>query len=244
MPILKVLLRIKRNIGYILNSFILYFGYQINTENSARLFSSNLRQSKKANMDVNDWQERVLGWEPALPILEKVVFPYLKEDSKVCEIGVGTGRWSRHILKQIPNGRLYLVDNSPWVEKFIKQYFFSDSRVRAYLCDSYSLPFDNQEFVDLVFSGGTFIAFKLGYFLLYGREFYRILKPGGYCIIEYIDVSSPNGWKHFIEHSSDYGVCYDYFSRETVEKVFIHIGFQIEKSIAIDRSTFVIAKKP
>lgn len=239
---------IKKATKIFVNAILSPFGYKIDRgelDGKAEGFPGYLDEAIKLGMDVNDYEEQKLGWDEALPILEQTTFPYLREDSVVCEIGGGTGRWSRHIIKRIANGELHLVDHSLWMVEFLKKYFTSNPRIYVHLCDSLSLPFKKDEWVDMIFSAGTFIEFKLGLFLLYGKEFYRVLKPGGYCIIEYIDISSSEGWDHFIKHSSDYGgACYEYHTRETIEKAFNYIGFKIKKNIQIGTSIFLIAKKP
>ena len=40
----------------------------------------------------------------------KAVLPFLRPDSKVLELGPGTGSWTRAILKYIPHGRLTALD--------------------------------------------------------------------------------------------------------------------------------------
>jgi len=76
-------------------------------------FAGYLEAACQAGMDVNDYEEQRLGWRLPLPTLEAIAFPLLRQDSTICEIGPGTGRWSRHLLTQIPTGELHLVDRRP-----------------------------------------------------------------------------------------------------------------------------------
>ena len=51
-------------------------------------------------------------------VFRRAVLPYLTTASTVLELGPGAGSWSRAILKQIPEGRLYTVDFqdvTPWL---------------------------------------------------------------------------------------------------------------------------------
>ena len=207
-------------------------------------FPEYVVEAKKMGMDVNDWQEQVLGWpDKALPILEQTVFPYLRDDSVVCNLGAGTGRWARHVVPRLPKGELHLVDYSPWIVNFVREYFKLSPRVCVHLNDGCSFPFWNQPSLDLIFSFGTFIALKLGVFYLYSMEFFRVLKPGGYCVIEYIDVTTPEGWEWLEIQSKALPDCYTYYAPEVVERVFSSAGFEIVGSHQIARGTYLVVKK-
>src|SRR5215469_3176288 len=88
-------------------------------------FAGYLEAAYAEGMDVNDYEEERLGWRLPLPTLEELVFPSLRDDSRVCEIGPGTGRWSRHMAGRVPLGELHLVDPSPWMVRFLTRYFQS-----------------------------------------------------------------------------------------------------------------------
>ena len=103
----------------------------------------------------------------------------------VCEIGPGTGRFSRFIVPRIPQGQLHLVDHSPWMVRFLQTYFGRQPAVRVHLGDGHSLPFAHGGWIDLVFVAGTIVALKLGTIHLYAREFARVLKPGGVVVFDY-----------------------------------------------------------
>src|SRR5438132_4671378 len=142
-------------------------------------FAGYLEAADQAGMDVNDFEEQRLGWRLPLPTLQELVFPLLHEDARVCEIGPGTGRWSRHIAERIPRGELHLVDPSPWMVRFLSEYFAENANVRSHLNDGQSLPFEQSEWLDLIFSANTFVELKLGVIWLYARDFARTLNTGG-----------------------------------------------------------------
>src|SRR5262249_10090004 len=144
-------------------------------------FVGYLDAATQVGLDVNDYEEQQLGWRLPLPTLEAVVFPYLQSDAKVCEIGPGTGRWSRHLAQTIPDGDVHLVAPSPWMVRFLRSYVASaPTRVESHLNDGQSLPFEQDRWLDLVFSANTLVELKLGTIYRYAREFSRCLKPGGY----------------------------------------------------------------
>jgi ubiquinone/menaquinone biosynthesis C-methylase UbiE len=208
-------------------------------------FPIYLLEANRLGMDVNDYEEQKMGWSDALPILEATVFPYLRSDSIVCNLGVGTGRWARHIVKKVPKGELHLVDHSPWMTNFLHGYFQANPNIHIHLNDGYSFPFPQGWCVDFVVSCGTFIALKLGHIYLYSREFFKVLKPGGYCMIEYIDVTREEGWKRLESQSNrQFASCYTYYTPEVLERVFSSAGFEIVKLHHMSASAFLVAKKP
>jgi hypothetical protein len=212
-------------------------------DHKANGFPGYVDEAHRAGMDVNDWEEEKLGWAKGLPILEQTIFPYLRDDNIVCNLGPGTGRWARHIVTKLTKGELHLVDYSPWMVNFLREYFHSDSRIHIHLNDGYSLVWHGA-WMDLIFSFGTFIALQLGHIYIYSREFFRVLRPGGYCVIEYLDISRSEGWNWLEIHSNKaFAGCYTYHVPDVIEKVFSSAGFEIVKSLPIGRSTFLITRK-
>ena len=131
----------------------------------------------KENMDVNDYIEEKLGWGRTLPMLEKLVFPYIQEDSCVCELGPGTGRQTRYVIPKLTRGTLHLFDHSPWMRNYLKKYLSENTNLIIHGNNGRSIDLPENS-VDLCFSLGMFVELKLGEFLLYAHEFQRILKKG------------------------------------------------------------------
>jgi ubiquinone/menaquinone biosynthesis C-methylase UbiE len=156
------------------------------------------REAAKLGMDVNDYLEQNLEWTRVRPLVERAVLPYLRSDSTVCELGPGTGRWSREVLKALPEGRLELVDQSPWFVNFLTDYFQSDPRVHIHQNNGHTLPFPERS-IDLVLSFGTFLGLKVGTVYRYAAQFHRVLRPGGHFVLEYLDPETPEGWKWLME---------------------------------------------
>ena len=205
-------------------------------------FNNYLSEATKEGMDVNDWIEKKLGWEPALPLLEKVVFPYLEQDSCVCEVGSGTGRHARHIQPLLKSGEMFLFDHSSWIRSHLKNYFSDCKNIFVYEADgsSIKLPSDS---VDLCFSNGTFIEFKLGTVLLYAKEFSRILKKNGYAIFDYIDVSTENGWQHLNSEFPVHHKTYTYHCGHIIDRIFNSVGFSSVERYQDGKSTYVVFQK-
>lgn len=228
------------------------FDYELSrkkiSEDKAEGFPYYLKEANKAGIDVNDWQEEELGWEKSYPIIAQVAFPYLQKNSIVCEVGPGTGRWSRYIAEKVTDGELYLVDHSPWMVNWLQEYFQPNPRIKVHLGDGYSLSFANSSYFDLTLSFGTFIALNLGIWRSYFYDFFRVLKPSSYAIFDYIDINTEKGWEHFETQSKNHGGnCYTYYTPEIVDKVLLSVGFEIvDRHYIPDKSnyTYIVVRKP
>jgi SAM-dependent methyltransferase len=206
-------------------------------------FPGYLDAACQAGMDVNDYEEQRLGWRLPRPTLDEVAYPHLRPDSTVCEIGPGTGRWSRHILQQVPHGELHLVDPSPWIVRFLADYFGAAQNVHAHVNDGQSLPFERDTWLDLVFSANTFVELKLGVIWLYAHEFARVLKPGGYAVVDYVDPTTSDGWQHLVNQGPDMAPVYTFHAPEVIDRVFLSAGLTIQRRYQVGKSTFVVARR-
>jgi ubiquinone/menaquinone biosynthesis C-methylase UbiE len=206
-------------------------------------FAGYLEQAQQLGMDVNDFEEQRLGWRLPGPTLEHIVFPYLEEDAVVCEIGPGTGRWSRHIADRVPRGELHLVDASPWMVRFLSTYFRDRHNIAAHTSDGQSLPFERSAWLDMVFSANTFVELKLGVIHMYVQEFARTLKPGGYAVVDYIDPTTREGWQHLLTQGAEMASVYTFHAPAVIDRVLETAGFLVERRCQVGKSTFVIARR-
>lgn len=206
-------------------------------------FPGYLDEARRLRMDVNDYEEQKLGWRLPEPTLQEVVYPYLTECSSVCEIGPGTGRWSRCLIPHLPQGELHLVDQSPWMARFLTRYFTRAPRVYAHVGDGLSLPFPRDGWLDIVFSANTFVALTLGVITLYVQDFARVLKPGGYAVVDYLDPGTVEGWEHLQTQPRDLATVYTFHTADVIDRVFVDAGLPILRRYQVGKSTFVVACK-
>lgn len=236
----------QRLVEFVGNRVLAPFGYEVREKilnEKPEGFPGYLAEAQKAGLDVNVWEEQALGWYPAQKILEATTFPRLRDDSVVVEVGPGTGRFSRLILPRIPSGTLHLVDHSPWMVRFLQEYFRAEGRVQVHLGDGQSLPLPNAESADMVFAAGTLVALKLGQVHLYARDFARVLKPGGLSIFDYIDPTTPAGWEHMQREAERLGYVYTYHAEPVIDRVLAEAGFAKIERQQIEKSTYVIATR-
>ena len=206
-------------------------------------FPGYLDAAQRMGVDVNDYEERELGWYPAQALLEATTYPHLRSDSIVCEVGPGTGRFSRYIADRIDTGQLHLVDHSPWMVRFLESYFRARPNVYSHLGDGSSLPLQGEGWVDLVFVAGTVVALKLGTIRLYALEFARVLKPGGVVIFDYIDPTTPEGWAHLASEGARLADVYTYHAPQIIDRVFTETGFGGFERRQLGKSTYFTARK-
>jgi SAM-dependent methyltransferase len=205
-------------------------------------FPGYLAEAQRLGLDVNDYEEQCLHWKLPLPILEQTLFPCVNESSAVCEVGPGTGRWSRVILRRIPQGELHLVDYSPWLARFLTAYFAAEPRVRTYTGDGVSLPLPGES-VDAIFSANTFVELTLGVLDRYLRDFARVLKPGGHAIVDYVDPNTHEGWEQLVSQPLDMARVFTFHSGDVIDRVFERHALSVERRYQSGRSTFVVARK-
>jgi ubiquinone/menaquinone biosynthesis C-methylase UbiE len=206
-------------------------------------FPGYLEAANRLGMDVNDYEESQLGWYPAETLLTATLFPQLQADSIVCEVGPGTGRFSRYIVPRIPRGQLHLVDHSPWMVRFLSGYFRNQPNVSVHLGDGQSLPLDGDGGMDVVFVAGTIIALKLGNILRYAVEFARVLKPGGLLVFDYLDPITDDGWSHLHTEGRRLADVYTYHACEVIDRVFKEAGFEAFERQQLSKSTYFSARK-
>jgi ubiquinone/menaquinone biosynthesis C-methylase UbiE len=206
-------------------------------------FPGYLEAARSLGIDVNVYEETHLGWYPAQALLEATTFSHLRSDSVVCEVGPGTGRFSRCMLPRIPNGQLHLVDHSPWMVRFLQSYFHEQPQVHVQLGDGQSLPFARSRWIDVVFVAGTMVALKLGTIQLYALEFARALKPGGVVIFDYIDPTTADGWAHLATEGHRLPDVYTYHAAQVIDRVFAEAGFEAFERQQLGKSTYFRATR-
>jgi ubiquinone/menaquinone biosynthesis C-methylase UbiE len=222
------------------------FGYEVRDRvlsEKPEGFPGYLETAHGLGVDVNDYEEKQLGWYPAESLLAATLYPHLQPDSIVCELGPGTGRFSRHIVPRIPRGQLHLVDHSPWMVRFLRGYFREAPNVMVHLGDGQSLPMPNGAWMDVVFVAGTIIALKLGTIQRYADEFARVLRPGGMLVFDYLDPTTENGWTHLHTEGRRLADVYTYHAPEVIDRVFTEAGFEAFERKQLSKSTYFSARR-
>lgn len=205
-------------------------------------FDLYLARARAAGCDVNDWLESELGWEPARPLLERIVFPLLRDDPQILEIGSGTGRHARHFAPRLGRGRFLCVDHSAWCRDFLARYFGSDERFGVATLVDGRLPVPDAA-TDLVFSNGTFIELKLGRIAAFAAEAGRVLRPGGVAVFDYLDSGREEPWKFLRETGPALADCFTYHSADAIDRSFREAGLSPVDRHHEGKGTYAVFRK-
>ena len=165
---------------------------------------------EKYSEKYEDWFERnKFVYESEIQAI-KELFPKVK---KSIEIGVGSGKFA------VPLGIKIGIDPSPRMRKIAQK-----RGIEAIDAVAEELPFENSQF-ELVLMVTT-ICFVDNLDLTF-REIYRILKPGGYLIIGFVDRDSSLGklYQQHKENSLFYKIATFYSTKEVVYNLS-KVGFK------------------
>lgn len=202
-------------------------------------------EAQQEGMAVNDFIERDHR-KPAASELERLVFPHISAHSIVCELGPGTGVYTRHISKVITAGQFHVVDSDPSAVDFLRKHLPQNPSVRLHHNSGTTLPFGAEARMDLAFCANIFTGGNLSYFYRYMQEFARVLKPGGYCVFDYFDIATEAGWNVLTKNMAREQpiFAYAYHGSETVDKVLAALGFEVvDRFPTLRGSVFVTARK-
>ena len=252
---------IKKSIISLSRNFAKKYGYEIvkiqnkkKIDFKAEAHPAYMKDAADAGLDINDYQEIRLGFVESLPLLNEIVFPVIDKlkEPLIIELGPGSGRWSRHIINRVKDnggGGIILVDHSEWIVDFLREYFknVSDNKLSLTFskCDGFKLPENAKDLsADLIFASNTFVALGIYFYYTYSNDFFRVLKSGGYCIFDYIDLNTEGGW-NFLKQKTKEGLnYYAYYTFEAVDKVFRDAGFEYISRHNYGKSTYLIYRKP
>jgi len=204
-----------------------------------------IAEAQEDGMAVNDFIEKDHR-KPALTELETLVLPRISPASIVCELGPGTGVYTRYINEYITAGEFHVVDSDPNAIDFLGRHLPKNPRTRLYLNSGTALPLESEGRVDLAFCASMFTGGNLSYFFRYVQEFSRVLKAGGYLVFDYFDISTEAGWDVLTKNMARKQpiFAYTYHSTETVDKIVDLLGFKVvDRYPTVRGSVFVTAQK-
>ena len=129
------------------------------------------------------------------PEWEKYITPHLQERMVVCEIGPGVGRWTKHVLEKAK--KLYVVDYS----KVVCDYWRAknDERISVIQSQNTRMPQIPDQSVDLFMSFDVFVHMDIETVYGYLEEAFRVLKPSGVALIDYLSLDDEYSAKWFIK---------------------------------------------
>jgi SAM-dependent methyltransferase len=143
---------------------------------------------------------RALGEKWATPadlerVLGEFLLPYVSERSVVGEIGSGGGRIAAHVAGEV--AELHCFDISSRMLERAKTTLWAKSNVTYTLLDGPSLPPEQTDHFDFLYSFDVFPHLDLHTMWKYVREIRRTLKPGGRALVQTANLTTPAGWERF-----------------------------------------------
>jgi len=165
---------------------------------------------EKYSEKYEDWFERnKFVYESEIQAI-KELFPKVK---KSIEIGVGSGKFA------VPLGIKIGIDPSPRMRKIAQR-----KGIKVIDAVAEELPFENSQFELVLMVTTICFVDNLG---LAFREIYRILKPGGYLIIGFVDRDSSLGkiYQQHKENSLFYKIATFYSTKEVIYNLS-KVGFK------------------
>jgi ABC-type polysaccharide/polyol phosphate transport system ATPase subunit/SAM-dependent methyltransferase len=193
-----------------------------------------LAEANKRGLDVNDWLEEYLGWGNARLIVEHTVRPLLADGMRICEFCPGTGFWARHVAARLTKADYWLLESDPWLVEFLFRYFRGHKQIKICPFEGCTLPFPDAARFDLALALDVFCGYSLGKIDLFAREFARILRPGGRCVIQYADPTAQATWEFLRKYGTrptGYADAFAYHSPEIIDRVFASAGFKVERRV-------------
>ena len=204
-----------------------------------------IAEAKKEGLEINEFIEKDQR-KPALTELQRLVLPRISANSTVCEIGPGTGVYTRHLNKVITSGELHIVDNDPYAIEFLNEYLPHNPAVSFHLNSGTALPFETDGWMDLVFCASMFTGSNLTFIYRYMQEMSRVLRPGGHCVFDYFDISTDAGWNVLAKNMSRKNpiFAYNFHGTEVIDRIASQLDLQIiDRYPTIRGSVFVTAQK-
>ena len=123
--------------------------------------------------------------------LERHYLRLLSPGAVIVELGPGSGRLSRHLIGHCKE--LIVVDNSPYVCKWIRKYLAGKGSFQVHQLDEHRLSTLADATVDAVIAHGVFEHLDIDETYWFLIEFARLLRSGGVCSFNFDTVATPDG---------------------------------------------------
>lgn len=224
-------MRINKLVNAILNPLGLEL--QRNATHEEKPWDHTFRQGIRAENEGGDPNVAVTdAW--GKPKWAKYIIPHLHNNMTVCEIGPGVGRWTKYVIDR--SSQLYLADYS----KVVCDYWRSkqDNRIEVIQSQNTRLPQIPDASIDLFMSFDVFVHMDIEIFFGYLEEAFRILKPSGVAVIDYLSIDDGYKAQWFINEirkQDTYGSSHEVkrsifrtHHKETIKVLAETIGFSVE----------------
>jgi SAM-dependent methyltransferase len=201
-------------------------GFELTQASWDRQFRRWIRKAQRDRKDPNDVGD--VHWGDPAESLQLRYLPHITADDVVVELGPGTGRYSRHLIDACK--QLILVDNSPFVCRYLERYFAGKPTVTVIRARDWRLEEVASGSAGFAFANGVFEHLDQDVFLGYLTAFARILRPGGRCVFNFNNVVSAEALRWFRESKPPvHGrSVFRFYHPETVRTFAAEAGLEVE----------------
>jgi len=207
-------------------------------------FRAWIADAKRQGKDPNDVGDE--RWGDARVGAEKRYLPLMDAGSVVLELGPGTGRYTRHFISRCKE--LVLVDYSKVVCRWLEEYLQGKGTFRVVHARDYALADVADGSIDVVIANGVFEHIYLEGFYHYLVTFARVMKPGARGCVNFNNILSEGGFRHFKEKlpsGMDQRSIFRFYHPQTVEKLCREAGLAVVSVDTSDhRFAFLTFAKP
>ena len=112
-------------------------------------------------------------------------FPSLPDSPKICEVGAGTGVYTRAMLERYPNAQVEVYE----IEKVWRRYLAQIPNVIARPCDGLTLASTATQSVNLVCAHGVFVYLSFLSAAQNLSELARVCAPDGFVVFDFYDAA-------------------------------------------------------
>jgi cyclopropane fatty-acyl-phospholipid synthase-like methyltransferase len=200
-------------------------------------FAEWIAEARASGKDPNDIGDVEWSDDPLREALERHYLPHVQADSVVLELGPGSGRLTRHVIRRCRE--MILVDYSPMVCAWLREYLAGKGRFTVHLIDKPALPMVPSEMVDTVLANGVFEHIGMDDLICFLEEFHRVLRRGGKCAFNFDNLMNEEGRQWHRKHRGNPGTqnIFRFYHPEMVAKLAQDAGFRT-LHLAADSSRF------
>ena len=190
-----------------------------------RLFKEWIEQARRNGTDPNDIGDREWSDDHLEDTLENCYLPHVSTNSVVLELGPGTGRLTRHLIKRCRE--IICVDYSSFVCEWLAEYLKEKGHFTVHHITKPSLPMIPDASVDLVVANGVFEHIEIEELTCFLDEFYRIVKPSGIVSFNFNNLMTTEGMQWFKKWRGEPGTkcIFRFYHPDAVRRLAESSGF-------------------
>lgn len=189
-----------------------------------------------AGEDEAAYLERFEGWGK---LHASQVQPYCGPESRVLDIGCGIGR----ILKHVQAAERWGLDISQGMLDRARLYLEGQAGIHMVKGSGFDFQGIPSGYFDLAYSFLVLQHVNKQAGFNYLRESYRVLKPGGYLLVEVMNLCSDEGYAAFTDTlTQEYPL--ELYTAEEARYKLTALGFDIEEVHTVGEGLLIRCRKP